>query len=81
MGLSGADLEPAERTGVIAVTAERIAFRHPLVRSAAYHAGTIPPSGARRTGPWPRRWAGVTVVRGIWLALGLGPDEEAARGL
>jgi hypothetical protein len=36
-GLSPGALEPAERDGVIAPGGERIEFRHPLVRSAAYH--------------------------------------------
>lgn len=36
-GLDGAALELAEREGVIALADGRISFRHPLVRSAAYH--------------------------------------------
>ena len=36
-GLSPDALEPAERDGVITLGGERIEFRHPLVRSAAYH--------------------------------------------
>jgi DNA-binding CsgD family transcriptional regulator len=36
-GLGPSALEPAERVGVIALTGERLEFRHPLVRSAAYH--------------------------------------------
>ena len=80
MGLSGADLEAAERTGVIAVTAERIAFRHPLVRSAAYHAHD---PAVRREAHRALATALGGGDRGAWhlAAAALGPDEEAARGL
>ncbi len=36
MGVDLLDLEPAETAGLIAVRADRIEFRHPLVRSAVY---------------------------------------------
>ncbi len=36
-GLTRAALEPAERDRVVSVTVEGVAFRHPLIRSAAYH--------------------------------------------
>lgn len=35
------DLAPAEAAGVIAVHGTRVTFRHPLVRSAAYHAQPV----------------------------------------
>ena len=37
MGAGLADLEEAERVGLVNVTGRRIAFRHPLIRAAAYH--------------------------------------------
>jgi len=36
LGLSAADLEPAEHARLIELTAETITFRHPLIRAAAY---------------------------------------------
>ncbi|GGK98968.1 ATP-binding protein [Nocardia jinanensis] len=35
-GLAAADLEPAERFELIALSTERLSFRHPLIRAAAY---------------------------------------------
>ena len=37
VGLKESALEPAELEGIVALGLERIEFRHPLVRSAAYH--------------------------------------------
>ncbi|SUA74318.1 Transcriptional regulatory protein devR (dosR) [Nocardia otitidiscaviarum] len=36
LGLSAADLEPAEQAALIELSAQRISFRHPLIRTAAY---------------------------------------------
>ncbi len=35
-GLSGVDLEPAERAGLVSVDSDRLEFRHPLIRAAVY---------------------------------------------
>ncbi|GAB4585692.1 ATP-binding protein [Nocardia sp. IFM 10818] len=35
-GLSNADLEPAERAGLVSAETDRIVFRHPLIRAAVY---------------------------------------------
>ncbi|MEV4456002.1 hypothetical protein [Microbispora sp. NPDC049633] len=35
------DLEPAEKAGLIRLTGPTLAFRHPLVRAAAYHGATL----------------------------------------
>ncbi|QLY33135.1 AAA family ATPase [Nocardia huaxiensis] len=35
-GLSDADLEPAERAGLVTVETDRLVFRHPLIRAAVY---------------------------------------------
>lgn len=44
-GLSRSALEPAESAGLVAISNGRVAFRHPLLRSVAYHSAT---SGERR---------------------------------
>lgn len=76
-GLGGTALEPAERGGVIALTAEYVTFRHPLVRSAAYHARD----------PTERRAAHRALAaavgaddRAAWhlAAAAAGPDERVA---
>ncbi|MBA8954334.1 AAA family ATPase [Actinomadura namibiensis] len=41
LGASVADLEPAERDGLVTVADERLEFRHPLIRSAAADAATF----------------------------------------
>jgi DNA-binding CsgD family transcriptional regulator len=63
-GLGPDALEPAERTGVIDLAGDRIEFRHPLIRSAAYHLHD----------PVEQRAA----HRALAAALGSGADERAA---
>jgi DNA-binding CsgD family transcriptional regulator len=36
LGVSTADLAPAERVNLVALSDDRVAFRHPLIRAAAY---------------------------------------------
>jgi DNA-binding CsgD family transcriptional regulator len=36
LGVSAANLEPAERVNLVALSDDRVAFRHPLIRAAAY---------------------------------------------
>jgi DNA-binding CsgD family transcriptional regulator len=36
LGVGAADLEPAERTRLVQVSADAVRFRHPLIRAAAY---------------------------------------------
>jgi DNA-binding CsgD family transcriptional regulator len=78
-GLSPDALEPAERDGVITLGGGRIEFRHPLVRSAAYHLH----------GPAERRAAHRSLAaaagdgageRAAWhlAAASAGPDEQVA---
>lgn len=40
MGLDAEALEPAEEAGLIEIAGGTVGFRHPLVRSVAYHAGS-----------------------------------------
>lgn len=62
LDLSPAELEPAESTGLVSVVDGSLEFRHPLVRSALYHAADAA----------ERRRAHAAV------AAGLGDDERAA---
>jgi DNA-binding CsgD family transcriptional regulator len=41
LGLGEGDLAPAEASGVVTVRGSRLVFRHPLIRSAAYHGQTL----------------------------------------
>lgn len=40
-GARGADLDPAEHAGLVRVDGDRLAFRHPLVKAAAYRGATL----------------------------------------
>jgi DNA-binding CsgD family transcriptional regulator len=80
-GLSIAELEAAEASGIIQLEGDRLSFRHPLMRSAAYHdaprgdrraahralADTLPESSPARA--WHLGRAAV------------GPDEDVAQSL
>jgi DNA-binding CsgD family transcriptional regulator len=41
LGLSAADLQPAEAIGLVFLQAGAVTFRHPLIRSAVYHSAAI----------------------------------------
>ena len=41
LGLSTDALDPAEQGGLVAIVGDRLAFRHPLVRSAVYESATF----------------------------------------
>jgi DNA-binding CsgD family transcriptional regulator len=41
LGLGPADLQPAETSGLVSVTAGGLAFRHPLIRAAVYHGAPL----------------------------------------
>jgi DNA-binding CsgD family transcriptional regulator len=83
LGIERVALEEVEDAGLISIADGRIAFRHPLVRSAVFHGS--PPSERRvahralaeamRDRGDPERWAWHLA----WAALG--EDEEAAAAL
>ena len=76
-GLSRHALEPAERDGVIIIRGERIEFRHPLVRSVAYH---LHDPAERRAAHRALAAALGAGERAAWhlAAASAGPDEEVA---
>jgi ATP/maltotriose-dependent transcriptional regulator MalT len=76
-GVSPGALEPAERDGVITLGGERIEFRHPLVRSAAYH---LHDPARRRAAHRALAAAAGAGERAAWhlAAASPGPDEEVA---
>jgi DNA-binding CsgD family transcriptional regulator/tetratricopeptide (TPR) repeat protein len=82
LGVDASSLETAEDAGLVRLVDGRIEFRHPLVRSAVYHAA--PPSERRtahraladacgESGPEECAWH--------LAASALGPDEEVAAAL
>jgi DNA-binding CsgD family transcriptional regulator/tetratricopeptide (TPR) repeat protein len=81
-GLAMADLEPAERTGVIAIGPTRARFSHPLVRAAVYRSADAPARrAAHRAHAASAAALGESALdRRAWhLALAAtGPDEIAA---
>ncbi len=79
IGLDRSALEPAERMGLVTVT-DRVGFRHPLIRSAAYHRSDSVEQRAAH-----RAFAGTLGAgeRSAWhlAEASVGPDEQAASEL
>ena len=78
-GLDRSALEPAEQLGLVTV-AERVDFRHPLIRSAAYHGQDLVAQRAAHRAFATTLGAG---ERSAWhlAEASLGPDEQAAAEL
>ena len=80
-GLGLAELEAAEERGVVQLDGDRVTFRHPLMRSAAYHDA---PRADRRAA---HRALAATLPDGslarAWhlARAAVGPDEDVARRL
>ncbi len=83
VGISAAALQDAEDSGLISLVAESLLFRHPLARSAVYHAAA--PSERRAAHAALARALGAPrdVERRAWhlASAALGPDEEVAAAL
>lgn len=79
-GLRLADLGPAEADGLVALSEGEVRFRHPLVRSLAYHRE---PEEARRAAHACLAAAEQDPDRRAWhlAAAAVAPDEVAAREL
>ncbi len=70
----------AERAGLVLLTPERVAFRHPLVRAAVYSSASAPDRRAAHAALAAALPDGATEPRAWHLSqAALGPDEEAAR--
>jgi DNA-binding CsgD family transcriptional regulator len=83
LGVPAAAADAAERSGLIAVDAPAVAFRHPLVRAAVYQGATSAERGAAHAA-----LAGVLdgepdADRRAWhrAAAAAGPDEQVAAAL
>ena len=77
LGLDFAALAAAERGRLVTVTADQLAFCHPLARSAAYRSA---PSDERRAAHGALAAADADADRRAWhrATAALGPDDEAA---
>ncbi|NRQ36523.1 AAA family ATPase [Nonomuraea sp. NN258] len=78
-GLTPADLEPAERAGLVEIAGDSIVFRHPLTRVAAHDQATLAARSAAHRGlaavlTGPQRLSHLA-------ASAVGPDEDIAAEL
>ncbi|GAA3555817.1 LuxR family transcriptional regulator [Microlunatus spumicola] len=72
LGLSPADLAPAELVGLVRVDAQHLRFRHPLVRSAVYNAAPI----AERLAVHRALASTLQPHRGAWHLAAATPDRD-----
>jgi DNA-binding CsgD family transcriptional regulator len=81
LGVTPEDLEAAERAGLVSVRAGAITFRHPLVRSAAYHEATFAERRAAHLALAEVLGVGDDAERRAWhlAAAAPGPNAEVAR--
>ncbi len=77
LGLAEEDLREVEALGLLSIDANRLEFRHPLVRSAAYHGAD---AAERRAVHAALAEADTDPDRGAWhrAAAALGPDDAIA---
>jgi DNA-binding CsgD family transcriptional regulator len=79
LGLDASTLEPAERAALVSLGAERLAWRHPLLRSASYYRAS---TFERRAVHAALASVSTGVERAWHLAdAALGPDETVAHAL
>ncbi|MBI2706628.1 MAG: AAA family ATPase [Actinobacteria bacterium] len=82
LGIAPSALEPAEVHAIITIDREHVEFRHPLLRSAAYH-GVLAPSRRRAHAALADVYEADDDPRAPWhrAAASLGPDESIASAL
>jgi DNA-binding CsgD family transcriptional regulator len=80
LGVTIEDLDAAERAGLVSVRAGAITFRHPLVRSASYHAATFAERRAAHLALADVLGVAKDPERRAWhlAAAAPGPDAEVA---
>ena len=82
VGIEPSAADPAEREGLLAI-GQRVAFRHPLVRSAVYRSASNEDRRAAHKALAEATDAAVDPDRRAWhlASAAAGPDEEVAREL
>jgi DNA-binding CsgD family transcriptional regulator len=80
LGVTVEDLDAAERAGLAFVRDGTIVFRHPLVRSSAYHAATFAERRAAHLALADALAGSENAERRAWhlAAVAIGPDAEVA---
>ena len=83
LGLSPADLAPAETASLVSVTAGGVAFRHPLLRAAAYHGAPLGMKTAAHRALARALDGAENADRRAWhlAEASTGPDDEVAAEL